>query len=177
MLRRDLGTFVVTLWAGARLASAQAPAAGSFKAMSAAGCEKPSFSPEVYEFFGDSGSVLAKLEKFDMDLPNRRLYILSVETGDATEFSIFERKDAEKVAVMTWKGTGQGDLGQKISDAIIANRGIACVGEQSKGLISKAVKLEDKGSIPKPVSAMAAFAHPIKSYGTKYIRATIYLMC
>jgi len=141
------------------------------------GCEEDSRSPEVYTFYGDSATVLSKVANVKMQLPERRMYMVVVEGDNGAEVRLFERAaKTNKFHVWSSKVKDVADLNQQISKAIIENRGVACVGEQTKALVTKGVSPQDLGSIPAPVNGRAAFAHAIS--GAKgFVRATIYLLC
>jgi hypothetical protein len=140
-------------------------------------CSQASFEPEVLSFYGDSAAVLKKLDEFEMNLPNRRVYMFMLESSGTAELSLFERKDDTNVQVAQWRGTSLAELREKISTGLLENRGIACVGEQTKSLVKAKLSPADMGAIPAPVSARAAFAHTIKKYGDNYIRVTVFLLC
>ncbi|MGH9752068.1 MAG: hypothetical protein ACREA2_04735 [Blastocatellia bacterium] len=153
-------------------------------------CVTQSFSPEVVTFYGDSTSVLSKLDKHTWDLSDRRVYMVLLETDQSAELSIFEKaqaKDAQAahqhgassyVNVGHWRGASAGDLREQLSNLTIENRGIACIGEQTKSIVMSKLSPEDLGTIPAPVSIRAAFGHNIKKYGAgNYIRLTVFLFC
>lgn len=66
---------------------------------------------------------------------------------------------------------------EALTNLILANRGIACIGEQSKAMVKVRFDPSEKGTIPTPVSARAAFSHIIKKFGNEYLRVTIFLLC
>ena len=141
-------------------------------------CANYSYEPEVMAYFGDSGTIINKLDNDQMGLPDRRGYLLLVETKQTAEFSFFERVDAKDFRVSQWQGESLGDLREKLTDVILENRGIACVGEQTKMIVNAAFHPSDRGTIPMPLSAKAAFSHILKKYGKDdYLRVTILLLC
>ena len=153
----------------------------AFRAVSLAGCKKMSWTPEVFSFYGDPAAVTAKLDKFDMNLPNRRVFMFMIETTHDAQLSLFElTKDGKAVDTFhlwTWKGQSASDLREKATEAILANKGRLCVGEQIKGLV-KDLNPDDKGNLPAPKTALAAFGHVIQEYGgSEYIRLTVFLLC
>jgi hypothetical protein len=149
-----------------------------FKAVSGPGCKEQSWTPEVFSFYGDPAAVTAKLNNFDMNLPNRRVFMFMIETTNAAQISLFElSKDNNNMFhLSTWKGKSASDLREKATETILANRGYLCVGEQIKSLV-KDLNPDDKGDIPAPKTALAAFGHTIHDYGTDYIRLTVFLLC
>jgi hypothetical protein len=153
-----------------------ATAKKGFKAFSGVGCEAKSWAPEVYSFYGDSTAILAKLDKFDMELPARRIYLLVVETASSAELLLFERTSDKEFDVKHYKASSLADLREQIATAILANKGVACVGEQTKAVVAK-LSPEDKGNIPSPASARSAFGHTVQAAGSSYTRATVFLLC
>lgn len=151
---------------------------GIFKADSPAGCRYNSWTPEVFSFYGDSAAVTAKLQNFDMNLPDRRVFMFMIETADDAQISLFElAKDGkDEFQLWTWKGKSASDLREKATETILANRGVLCVGEQIKSLV-KGLNPEDKGKIPAPKTALAAVGHTLKGYGSAYLRLTVFLLC
>jgi hypothetical protein len=162
------------------------PKKPTFRAVSVVGCRKASWEPEVFSFYGDPAAVRAKLENFEMHLPDRRVFMFIVESSQSAELSLFElEKDdkdgkgsegGDKFHVWTWKGKSASELRENATDTILANKGVLCVGEQVKGLV-KSLKPEDRGVVPAPKTALAAFGHAIKGYDDQYIRLTVFLLC
>ena len=140
-------------------------------------CAKYSYEPEVIAYFGDSETINKKLVNDQMGLPDRRGYLLLIETKDSAEFSFFERADEQHFRVSQWHGKTLGALREQLTNVILENRGIACVGAQTKSIINAKFNPDDKGTIPMPLSAQAAFSHILKKHGDEYLRVTILLLC
>jgi len=140
-------------------------------------CITYSYSPEVISYFGDSATVIKKLDNDQMGLPDRRGYLLLIETKKTAEFAFYEREDAKQFKVYQWSGDSMGDLREKLTDLILENRGIACIGAQTKSIVNASFRPEDKGVIPQPLSARAAFTHMLKKYDSQYLRVTVFLLC
>lgn len=140
-------------------------------------CAAASFQPEVHSLYGNATVILPKLENDTMGLPARRGYLLLIETEDSAELAYFDRINMQASKVYHWDGSSIADLREKLTNYILANRGIACVGAQTKALVNANLKLSDLGAIPTPLSASAAFSHMIKKYGDKYLRVTVMLLC
>lgn len=140
-------------------------------------CAKMSFQPEVHSLYGDAAAVLSKLENDSMGLPDRRGYLLLIETADSAELAFFDRVNVNDSKVLHWEGKSAGDLRERLTDLILANRGIACVGAQTKAMVNARLKLTDLGAIPTPLSATAAFSHMVRRYGNSYLRVSILLLC
>jgi hypothetical protein len=140
-------------------------------------CAAMSFQPEVHSLYGDATAVLSKLENDTMGLPNRRGYMVLIETQDSAELAYFERVTTSDSKVYHWSGRTAGDLRERLTNFILANRGIACVGAQTKSMVNASLHLSDLGAIPTPLSANAAFSHLIRKYGNSYLRVSILLLC
>jgi hypothetical protein len=111
-----------------------------------------------------------------MSLPKRRIYVSLVETPSQAELSLYERSDS-KVRVSRWKGKPAPDLRMSLDSAILENKGVHCVGEQTKAIVGKLAGLSSEPEVPSPASAAAAFGHSVKAHERDYIRATFYLLC
>lgn len=131
----------------------------------------------VISFYGDAKAILGKLEKFDMNLSGRRVFFFTLETKDDAEVSFFERDSPGQYHVYQWKGAPSPNLAKNIDKAIIANKGVACVGEQTKVILKRLPGMKDAGVVPAPVSATAAVRHQIQAKGDAYMRTSAYLMC
>jgi hypothetical protein len=140
-------------------------------------CATYSYEPEVISYFGDSETVIKKLDNDQMGLKERRGYLLLIETKKTAEFTFFERDDPKNFKVYQWSGASLGNLREDLTDVILENRGIACVGAQTKSIVKASFNPDDKGVIPQPLSARAAFSHMLKKYGTQYLRVTVLLLC
>lgn len=141
-------------------------------------CAFRSFRPSLYSFFGEAESILEKMDAIPERLADLRTFILAVESSAAAEVRLFERVDGDKWAVSSWHGPAIGDLNARMADAIMANAGILCVGEQLKGLLTTELDLTLDGIVPAPASARAAFGHAVRGLGTEtFIRATTALLC
>jgi hypothetical protein len=148
-----------------------------FSATSGVGCEEESWSPEVISFYGDAGTIVRKLGKFEMNLSGRRVFALLVEGSKDSEIRVYERSKPGLYSVSLWKGALTPTLRSNIDKAIIDNKGVHCVGEQTKAIVGQMPELRTESDIPAPASATAAFAHPIRNMGDAYVRATVYLLC
>lgn len=143
-----------------------------------AGCDENSRAPEVFELYGDPATVLGKLDKLDLGLDKRRLYVFTVESAQGAELRLFEKQpDGKAVRVSTWKGATLGDLGHEIGNGLLKNKGVHCAGEQTKSMLNSKLNLKAENDVPFPVSARSAFAHSVQNSGSDFVRATIFLLC
>lgn len=141
-------------------------------------CAFYSFRPSIYSFFGEPDSILAKMDAIPEKLSDLRTFILAVENSSAAEVRLFERVDGDKWAVSSWHGPALGDLNARMADAVMANSGVLCVGEQLKGLLTSELDLTLEGIVPAPATARAAFGHAVRGLGTEsFVRATTALLC
>lgn len=141
-------------------------------------CVRYSYEPEVRSFYGNSATVLNKLQNDDMGLADRRGYLLLIETKTTAELAFFDRLDEDHFNVSQWYGATLGDFRERVTNTILDNKGIACVGAQTKAMVQAKFNPKDLGAIPTPLNARAAFAHFIKKYGeNEYLRVTMLLLC
>lgn len=142
-------------------------------------CAKYSFEPEVYQFFGNSASIITKLDGMDMGLADRTGYMLLIETETGAELFTFDRTTWEEpqIRVASWSGPTLGDFRETLANAILNNQGIACVGQQTRRVVKARFNPTEIGNVPCPQTAREAFSHMIKKYGAEYVRATVVLLC
>jgi hypothetical protein len=141
------------------------------------GCEEQSWSPEVISLYGDPETIIAKLDSVGRDLTTRRVYMLTLESKDGAEIAFYERSSPGKVSISRWKGKPNQAFHSAVHKAIIDNKGIHCVGEQTKFIVSALPKLKKDDDVAAPVNAKAAFSHQLRAHGSEYLRTTLYLMC
>ena len=145
-----------------------------FRAVSYVGCRRASWEPEVFSFYGDPAAIKPKLDRFEMHLPDRRIFMFLVESTNSAKLSLFElaedkgekgKKGQEKMFhVWTWEGNSAKELREKATDTTLANKGVLCVGQQVKDLVTS-LKPEDRGVVPAPRTALAAFGHAFEAFG------------
>src|SRR5437868_15349625 len=77
-----------------------------FKAVSAIGCRRSSWAPEVVSFYGDPKKVMEKLHHFDMKLRERRMYMFMAEDAASAELALFQRPEgpSQQWTVLRWNG-------------------------------------------------------------------------
>lgn len=139
-----------------------------------------SFSPEVHAFYGDGKTVVRKLDEFNASVADRRVYLFTLETANKAEVSLFEKHDAEADScdVFSWTGDSLGNLPSLVGSSILSNRGVACVGEQTKALVTKYLSpIHREQGIPSPATPRAAFGHTLNRYKEEYVRAICYMLC
>ncbi|SDP83788.1 hypothetical protein [Phyllobacterium sp. OV277] len=122
-------------------------------------------------------TILRKLSKFDLGLDDRRVFILTVETGGEAQISFYEKTSPHQLTVKKWRGASEGNISAKLESSIIKNKGVHCVGEQSKAILDSFPNVKEDTDVPIPVNAKAAFSHAIRAFDDRYLKATVYLMC
>lgn len=127
----------------------------------------------VHNFYGDPEIILTRMEGAAMDLPRRRAYLLLVEGQGSAQIRFFEQSDSENWAVLSWRGETLGDLWERVDQTILESGADPSTGGRVKSLLEQAVPLVLEGIVPAPVSARAAFAHPLRAHGEdEFLRAT-----
>jgi ketosteroid isomerase-like protein len=142
-------------------------------------CSTASFEAEVFQFYGDATTIVSKLAGDRIDVAQRRAYMLLLESDAAAELAFFERNpsDGKLMQVAQWQGTSVADVREELTRALLANRGIACTGEQAKRLLQSKYHIQTAAMIDSPYTAQGAFSHLIKRHGPTYMRATVLLFC
>jgi hypothetical protein len=65
-----------------------------------------------------------------------------------------------------------------IDKAIVANKGVNCVGEQVKSVLGKELKAgKVSEGVPAPESPKAAFAHQVNEAKGEFIKSVVFLFC
>ena len=155
----------------------QAPAPQEAPDYIRAGCKPTSWSPTVYNFYGDADAIVGKLDGAGIELDERRVYALLLQGESDAEVRFFERVDRDNWAVLSWRGGALEHVFGRLDEVIRRNRGVHCVGEQVKDLLTSELKLEPEGMVNAPSSAQAAFGDTIRSHGDEFMRATTALLC
>ena len=145
--------------------------------LSGEGCEAESWSPEVISIYGDAATIIDKLGGINKDLTTRRVYVFTLEASKYAEVAFYERTSPGKVTISRWKGKPDAKFHNAVHKAIIENKGVHCVGEQTKAIVDKLPRLTKEEEISAPVNAKAAFSHQIKAVSDDYMRTSVYLMC
>jgi hypothetical protein len=143
----------------------------------AAGCKEESWSPEVISLYGDSETIIRKMGAIETNLTTRRVYVFTLETQKSAEIAFYEATSPNKVAISRWSGRPDPSFHTSVSSAIIDNKGVHCVGEQTKAIVQRLPQLKMEEEVAAPTNARAAFSHQVRAAGSDYMRTTIYLMC
>jgi hypothetical protein len=132
----------------------------------------------VYSFYGKKELIQERIANLPVNLSEHRVF-LQITQGDSTgDVKLYERQQDGNFTVTEWSPRQTSALIVAIDKAIMANKGVNCVGEQIKAvlrqLLGKGYTIEN---VAAPVSAKAAFAHPVKEASGDFIRTVIILGC
>ncbi|CAM5313169.1 MULTISPECIES: hypothetical protein [Streptomyces] len=143
----------------------------------AAPCRQYSWTPEVHDLYGAPESILNKMDSHNMELTERRIFVLLTESENLAQVRFFEQVKGKEYAVSAWTGESLGGAGGAIGETILKNKGINCVGEQVRGLLA-GFPMAAPATVPAPANARAAFAHTVRAHGEgTFTRATFALLC
>jgi hypothetical protein len=142
-------------------------------------CAVSALDPYAYDFYGDAEAILSHLDDTNLDLANRRKFMLTVQNDGGAEVKMYERIDDRTWSVHSWRGDSADELHTAIADMLFRNKGVFCTGEQAMGVLDKlSIELAPDGVVPAPHSARAAFSHPIRAYTQGgYGRASVTCFC
>lgn len=162
-------TLVVTLIATALLGGASA---------NAQLCAQSSWNPELYSLYGAKDTIVEKLSKLPLKLSERRVFLQVTQGDSSANVKLFEKEKDGTYTVTEWTTKQTASLLAAIDEAIVANKGVNCVGEQVKAVLAKELK---DGKVLKgvaaPASSAAAFAHAIKDATGDFIKCALHMLC
>lgn len=162
-------TLVVTLIATALLGGASA---------NAQLCAHSSWNPELYSLYGAKDTIVEKLSKLPLKLSERRVFLQVTQGESSANVKLFEKQKDGTYTVTEWTTKQTASLLAAIDEAIVANKGVNCVGEQVKAVLEKELK---DGKVLKgvaaPASSAAAFAHAVKEATGDFIKCTLSMLC
>jgi hypothetical protein len=142
-------------------------------------CALVSWSPELFSFYGDKNTVLAKFQSLDRNLLKHRVWAFVVESNNGAKLTFFELNgDLKSMDVASATGASFQELSDKITTGLLSNTGSKCAGRFTKGVIQDYTKGQlAHTSIPRPSSAGQAFEYAVSQSEGNYIRATFILLC
>lgn len=142
-------------------------------------CHISSYTPEIHNFYGDADSVVAKMDRVDMGLTERRMFMLSVESTEGAELKLFEHIEGNLWAISGWTGGSADGAPAKISEMIFDNQGKLCVGKSTQALLDDMFGVfELLGNVEVSDSGTAVFGHIVRAHADKgYLRVTAGLLC
>ncbi len=142
------------------------------------GCEASSWNPELYSFYGAKENVVDKVSDIHATLSKRRVFVQITQGASSAEVRLYEKQKDGTYTVTQWTTKDSSDLIATIDKAILANKGVNCVGEQVQSILDKQLKDgKISKSVPAPESPKAAFAHPVKEAEGEFIKTTVIILC
>jgi len=171
-------TLIVTLITAALVGGALAAEAPLPAASPGPRCRVSSWNPVQYTFYGAKDIIVERLAKIPAKLSENRVF-LQVTQGDSTaDVKLYEQQENGTFTVTEWHPKETSRLLSDIDKAIVANKGVNCVGEQVKGVLGKELK-EGKvaQAVAAPVSPEAAFAHSVKEASGEFIKSIVIILC
>jgi hypothetical protein len=141
-------------------------------------CNYASKNPESYAFYGAKDNVGDKVSKLPLKLSEHRVF-LQITQGDAWgRVKLFELQKDGSFTVTEWEAKETSQLACAIDRAIMANKGVNCVGEQVKAAIVKALKHgHTTQSVAPPETPAAAFLHSINEAKGDFIKSEVVVLC
>jgi hypothetical protein len=136
-----------------------------------AGCH--ALGVTTYTFYGDRATVAKAIDRMPREMS--RVVTVLIESNEAAEFRLFERQEG-RTAVYSWSGTGVGNLKEDLSAVMLATRGKACAGEETKRILSQRYALET-ATAAVPSSIQAVVAPVVAGYSSGYLRVTVMVHC
>jgi len=141
-------------------------------------CNNASWNPEVYSFYGAKENVAEKVSRLPLKLSEHRVFV-QITQGEAwAQVKMFELQKDGTFTVTECEGKDTSRLACDIDKAIMANKGVNCVGEQMKAAIVKALnKGKVSNSVAAPETPAAAFGHSIKAAKGDFIKSEVIVAC
>jgi hypothetical protein len=143
-------------------------------------CNTAQWDPQEYRLYGAKDSIIEKLANIPAKFSERRVFVEITQGDSSARVKLYERQQDGKFTVTEWAPQETSRLVAKIDEAIIANKGVNCVGEQMKGVLNKeleGVHSDVTPGVSPPASPQAAFAHPIKDTSGKFMVCSIFFGC
>jgi hypothetical protein len=141
-------------------------------------CNYQSWNPEIYCFYGAKENITEKVSRLPLKLSEHRVFV-QITQGEAwAQVKMFELQKDGTFTVTEWEGKDTSRLACDIDKAIMANKGVNCVGEQMKAAIGKALnKGKVSHSVAAPETPAAAFGHSIKAAKGDFIKSEVIVAC
>ena len=141
-------------------------------------CNYQSWNPEIYCFYGAKENITDKVSRLPLKLSEHRVFV-QITQGEAwAQVKMFELQKDGTFTVTEWEGKDTFRLACDIDKAIVANKGVNCVGEQMKAAIVKALgKGKVSHSVASPETPAAAFGHSIKAAKGNFIKSEVIVAC
>ena len=167
-------------WAGTASAGSATVEPGS--TVDPAACALNSWSPEMFSFYGDKATILAKFQALDRNLLNHRTFAFIVETNKGAKLTFFELQgkltEGTTMDLASTTGKTFSDLSQQVTAALLNNTGSKCAGMMTKDLLASYTKGQMSHSvIQRPATAGEAFQYALAQADGEYMQATFILLC
>lgn len=143
-------------------------------------CHVSSYTPEVHDFFGSTADVLTKIDRVDMGLGDRRMFLLGLDGDQGAQLHLFEHVGGDTWAVSGWQGDSIEGLPGRIGEMIFENKGRFCVGKATQGLLGEVFgEFELRDSVElRDGTGTEIFGPIVSAYASDgYVRATAGLLC
>ena len=136
------------------------PAPGPRPIVDPPACAVMSWSPEMFSFYGDKATVLAKFQALDRDLLKHRTYAFIVESNRGSKLTFFELdKNGTTMDLGSANKASFSELSNQINNALLTNTGTKCAGMLTKELVAG---IEMTHSVvARPASAGEAFQYAL----------------
>ena len=141
-------------------------------------CRKASWNPESFTFYGAKDTIIKGLADIPVTLSDHRLFFQVTQGESDTDVKLYEQGKDGTFTVTEWTTRQASQLLSDVNKVIIANKGVNCVGEQVKSILSKSL---EKGKVTEgvaaPVSTEAAFSHAVKEAEGSYLMSGVWILC
>jgi hypothetical protein len=144
-----------------------------------AACAVSSWSPEMFSFYGDKATVIAKFNQLDRDLLKHRTWAFVVESNRGAKLTFFELEKGNRTMDLgSTTGASFADLSNQITTTLLTNNGDKCAGMLTKELVANYTNGQmAHTAIPRPSTVGEAFQYAMAQTEGEYIRATFILLC
>ncbi len=160
------------------LLAVASPALAQVGAVDPPACAVMAWSPEMFSFYGDKQTVLAKFQALDRDLLKHRVYAFVVESKDGSSVTFFEQGDGDTMELSSMVGDTFRELSGTLERGLLENHGSKCAGMFSKDVVqAHAHGRLARTTVPRPANAGSAFEHALSLSTGSYVRATFFLFC
>src|SRR6185295_15600232 len=137
-------------------------------------CAVNSWSPELFSFYGDRATLLAKFQALDRNLLNHRTFAFIVQTNRGAKLTFFELQgkltEGTMMDLASTKGASFNTLSNQITTALLDNTGKKCAGMLTKELVSSYTM--DHSLVARPATAGEAFRLALAEADGEYMQAT-----
>ncbi len=141
-------------------------------------CADSSWNPELYSFYGAKDKIIEKLAYIPTKLSERRVFLQVTQGDSSANVKLYEYQKDGTFTVTEWTTSQTSRLLADIDEAILANKGVNCVGEQVQAVLGKELKDgKVSNAVAAPASPKAAFAHAVKKATGEFIKCTIIMLC